>query len=109
MKRVLVALLLLGALSCQLNNALQTTSKKHSSCSKTRKIYSTAIVAAADSVPLLISLASGSVAGALGVGVAYPFDSLKTKSQTYAAKGGEKIGLGKMASLVLQNEGISGF
>ena len=32
-------------------------------------------------------LVSGSIAGAIGVGVAYPIDSIKTKTQTYASQG----------------------
>ena len=32
-------------------------------------------------------LVSGSIAGAVGVGVAYPIDSIKTRTQTYASQG----------------------
>ena len=32
-------------------------------------------------------LLSGSIAGAIGVGVAYPIDSIKTKTQTYSSQG----------------------
>ena len=38
-----------------------------------------------DMAPELISIAAGSVAGAVGVGFAYPLDSMKTKIQNIAA------------------------
>ena len=53
------------------------------------------------------SLLSGAVAGSVGVGVSYPLDSIKTKSQVYAP--GASPGLGAMFRLVYENEGLSGF
>ena len=54
------------------------------------------------------SLLSGSIAGAIGVGVSYPLDSIKTKTQAFAAKG---EGLGVMGTIqrVLDTEGLIGF
>ncbi|EED89830.1 mitochondrial carrier protein, partial [Thalassiosira pseudonana CCMP1335] len=51
-------------------------------------------------------LLAGSVGGAIGVGVAYPFDTLKTKSQVYKSPEDDLISLVK---LILEVEGIGGF
>ena len=56
-----------------------------------------------------ISLAAGMVAGALGKGVPYPLDTIKTKQQTYAASGGSTSGPFAVASSVLREEGLSAF
>jgi hypothetical protein len=59
----------------------------------------------------VLSLISGSIAGSIGVGVAYPLDTIKTKSQTYASSSstGRSLGAIGMIKLVLEEEGISGF
>ena len=60
---------------------------------------------ALDSAPLpAVSLAAGMVAGAIGVGVAYPLDTLKTKMQ--ACGGGSPW---ETARRVLATDGPSGF
>ena len=56
----------------------------------------------------VISLAAGAIAGSIGVGAAYPLDSLKTKAQTYAT-GSEATtspGLLKMVQIVMSEEGV---
>jgi len=83
-------------------------------------------------IPTTISLASGMFAGAIGVGVAYPFDTIKVKMQAYngerskraaqgvegGATGGgggaiavpaESLNAFSTARLVLRNEGPAGF
>jgi ABC-type uncharacterized transport system permease subunit len=52
----------------------------------------------------LTSILAGSVAGAVGVGVAYPFDSLKTKAQLQQANN-----MFQTIASVYQEEGIAGF
>lgn len=49
------------------------------------------------------------LAGALGKGVPYPLDTIKTKQQTYAAKGGSSSGPLQVAVSVLQDEGLAAF
>lgn len=59
----------------------------------------------------LLSVLAGSLAGSIGVGVAYPFDSIKTKMQDYASTSddGKSIGTLEMVKFVLKEEGIGGF
>lgn len=59
----------------------------------------------------IISSIAGSLAGALGVGAAYPMDSLKTKAQTYAQSdaNAQSLGLLGMYRIVKEQEGLSGF
>eukprot|EP01035_Chromulina_nebulosa_P019191 gene19191-25037_t len=59
----------------------------------------------------LLSVIAGSLAGSIGVGVAYPMDAIKTKTQTYASSSssGRSIGTLAMMKLVLEKEGIPGF
>ena len=58
----------------------------------------------------MVSLGAGSVAGALGVGIAYPLDTLKVKAQVYASKGmGSSMGTVALARRVLSDEGLGGF
>ena len=69
----------------------------------------------------VLSLLSGSVAGAIGFGVAYPFDAIKTKAQIYINKNKKaetdintttttsSLGLVKMIKLIAREEGIGGF
>lgn len=55
------------------------------------------------------SILSGSLAGAIGVGVAFPFDSIKTKQQALSTATGSSPGFMKMIPLILKNEGVQGF
>ena len=66
-------------------------------------------MAATESLNSLISIGAGSIAGAIGIGTAYPLDSLKTKSQIYSQSNNTSIDLISLTSLVLQREGMSGF
>lgn len=72
--------------------------------------------------PTAASIIAGSIAGAIGVGVAFPLDTLKTKSQVLgqAQSGGSiaatrssndtnKIGMFALIKLIYAAEGISGF
>ena len=80
--------------------------------------------------PAVASLVAGSVAGAIGVGVAFPLDTLKTKSQVLgqreravATGGGSastaaissensksgNVGMLQLISLIYKTEGLSGF
>eukprot|EP00960_Hanusia_phi_P044285 756559-Hanusia_phi.AAC.1 len=64
--------------------------------------------------PALASLLAGSLGGAVGVGAAFPFDTLKTKAQVYAfgqGKENQKEGIGMLEIMVqiLKNEGLGGF
>lgn len=56
------------------------------------------------------SLLAGSVGGAIGVGIAYPFDTLSTKAQVSSGKSGAKqANLIQNIKRIWMNEGISGF
>ena len=57
----------------------------------------------------LVQIAGGAVAGAVGVGVAYPFDSLKTKSQALVASGQDPLPVVPLIKKVLKDEGVGGF
>lgn len=57
----------------------------------------------------LISLGAGSIAGAVGVGVAYPLDTIKTKVQTYATRADTNLKLNEVIQKILDTEGPSGF
>ena len=60
----------------------------------------------------LISLGAGSIAGVIGIGAAYPLDSLKVKTQTYASNpsfNSSNLSMIKMAQLVYKQEGTQGF
>jgi len=61
----------------------------------------------------VVSLLAGGLAGSIGVGVAYPLDSLKTKAQVAAAKrgaaDGQALGMVGIARYVLEEEGVQGF
>jgi hypothetical protein len=48
------------------------------------------------------------VAGSLGVGLAYPLDTLKVKAQVYAGAGGS-MGAVALATRVINEEGLGGF
>ena len=52
------------------------------------------------------SLFAGSVGGAIGVGIAYPFDTLSTKAQVSSGKQSNLI---QNVKTIWNNEGIHGF
>ena len=55
------------------------------------------------------SLIASALGGSIGVGVAYPLDSIKTKTQSAAASGIKSIGIKKMFIETYKNEGFMGF
>ena len=58
----------------------------------------------------VVSLGAGSIAGALGVGIAYPLDTLKVKAQVYAGQGsGRSMGGFRLMRRIFNEEGIAGF
>lgn len=59
--------------------------------------------------PTLVSVGGGAVAGAIGLGVAFPFDSLKTKAQALSASGESSMGMVPLMRRVYTDEGVSGF
>ena len=59
--------------------------------------------------PALRPLLAGSIAGAVGVGVAYPFDCITTKLQAAAAKGEGSQGLVGMFHTVFRDQHLGGF
>mmetsp|Transcript_26917 Transcript_26917/g.41730 ORF Transcript_26917/g.41730 Transcript_26917/m.41730 type:complete len:398 (-) Transcript_26917:18-1211(-) len=69
--------------------------------------------------PTFASVLAGSVAGAIGVGVAFPLDTLKTKSQVLGQKYNSDhdkqvnnpipIGMWSLIRLIYQEEGLAGF
>lgn len=63
--------------------------------------------AATTAVPAFVSLAAGMVGGAIGVGVAYPLDTLKTKQQ--ASAGSENLGPVELTRQIYRAEGVAGF
>ena len=61
---------------------------------------------AAAAVPLAVSLGAGMLGGAIGVGVSYPLDTLKTKTQSVAGSDSNPI---ELAMQIVRTEGIGGF
>lgn len=61
----------------------------------------------AGAVPAAVSLAAGMVGGAVGVGVAYPLDTLKTKQQ--ASAGSDNLNPVQLTKQIYRMEGIPGF
>lgn len=69
--------------------------------------------------PAILSLVAGSIAGAIGVGVSFPFDSIKTKAQTMhrtvlsspdsTVVAMEKMNVFQLIALIWEREGIAGF
>jgi len=61
--------------------------------------------------PALASLFAGSFAGSIGVGVAFPFDTLKTKSQVLSSSSNDvaKMNMLQLMGLIHESEGLSGF
>ena len=56
--------------------------------------------------PAAASVLAGSIAGAVGVGVAFPLDTLKTKAQVL---GPEANGMIQTIQLIWNSEGLAGF
>jgi solute carrier family 25 carnitine/acylcarnitine transporter 20/29 len=82
--------------------------------STTGKVAVVSLVAAVapvtqGAVNALASLCAGSIAGACGVGIGYPLDSLKVRAQSLSAASGNRLGLIGMCKLIYRKEGISGF
>ena len=82
-------------------------------CPRGRATVTTHPVALRSSMhDVMVSLAAGSAAGSIGVGLAYPFDSLKTRIQERASQvtgAGEKAGMLEMMRIILAEEGVRGF
>lgn len=57
----------------------------------------------------MASLFAGSVGGAIGVGVSYPFDTLSTKAQVSTGKDEKNLNLLTNMGQIWKNEGIRGF
>ncbi|EED95428.1 predicted protein [Thalassiosira pseudonana CCMP1335] len=57
----------------------------------------------------MASLLSGSVGGAIGVGAAYPFDTLSTKAQVSSGKDGKPPSMGSTIVKIFKEEGVPGF
>ena len=80
-----------------------------------RRTHRTAPLRAApdELVPAAISLAAGCLGGSIGVGVAYPLDTIKVKIQTYnsraLADGGGAPRKRNVIRSVLDEEGVAAF
>lgn len=59
-------------------------------------------------VPAAVSLVAGSLGGAIGLGVAYPLDTLKTKTQSSAGDSMPSNPFA-LAARIYRDEGIPGF
>jgi hypothetical protein len=57
----------------------------------------------------LIAIGAGAIAGSIGVGIAYPIDTIKTKIQTYAVKSGESLSFQELVAKISETEGLNGF
>lgn len=82
--------------------------KSYHSILKTYKVPSNMFMSADP----LISLGAGSLAGVIGIGTAYPFDSLKTKAQIYRSvtnATGSDFTISEVAIRTLREDGIQGF
>lgn len=55
------------------------------------------------------SLLAGSIAGAIGVGVSYPFDTMSTKAQIVTMGNTDNLSLASKFMRVLKEEGVTGF
>lgn len=69
------------------------------------------LAAAPAALPTWVSLGAGMLGGSIGVGVAYPLDTLKVKVQAYAGgdASAEELGSLGVARAIVQEEGVSGF
>lgn len=56
--------------------------------------------------PEISSIIAGSLGGAIGVGVAFPLDTLKTKSQVFPTNKGN---MWSLIQLIYEQEGLEGF
>ena len=68
---------------------------------------STVRCSSAIAVPAAVSLAAGMVGGAVGIGVAYPLDTLKTKQQASATS--SNLNPVELTRQIYVNEGVAGF
>ena len=57
----------------------------------------------------MASLFAGSVGGAIGVGVSYPFDTLSTKAQVSTGKDEKNLNFVRAMGQIWKNEGVRGF
>jgi hypothetical protein len=57
----------------------------------------------------MASLFAGSVGGAIGVGVSYPFDTLSTKAQVSTGEGKSPLNIARSMKVIWKNEGLHGF
>ena len=57
----------------------------------------------------MASLFAGSVGGAIGVGISYPFDTLSTKAQVSTGAGKSQLNVPRSMQVIWKNEGLRGF
>ena len=57
----------------------------------------------------MASLFAGSVGGAIGVGISYPFDTLSTKAQVNTGKNETQLNFVQSMESIWKNEGVRGF
>jgi len=57
----------------------------------------------------MASLFAGSVGGAIGVGISYPFDTLSTKAQVSTGAGKSQLNVARSMQVIWKNEGLRGF
>jgi hypothetical protein len=80
----------------------------HSALHRSQRARGQVRCVAADAVvPAAISLFAGSIGGAIGLGVAYPLDTLKTKTQSSA--GSMPSNPFKLTAQIYRTEGVAGF
>lgn len=107
-RRILASLLLLLRLASTLHPPLRTTPALRPP--PVRRRHSRAVSASAVVSPA-VSLVSGMLGGAIGVGAAYPLDTIKVKIQAYGARDGDAATQDTLALTlrVLRDEGPAGF
>lgn len=66
-------------------------------------------VETSEAIPAVISLVAGMLGGAIGVGVAYPLDTLKTKTQSSAGGSTSSSNPFTLARTIYREEGVPGF
>ena len=106
-----LACLLLASLStctglCVVPLVARVPSRSASSPGSSQRLAVPSMDAAA-TVPAAFSLGAGMVAGALGVGLAYPLDTIKVKAQTYGDT--SELSSVELARVVFREEGLDGF
>ena len=57
----------------------------------------------------MASLFAGSVGGAIGVGISYPFDTLSTKAQVSTGTDKSQLNVARSMKVIWKNEGLRGF